>query len=278
MGRWRPRNAGKECRTVASAVSLAAGMDTRYGIALSAALAVAACTDDPDACGVQGGTQSCTCTDGRPGAQLCLPSGVWGECECTGPFGDSAASSDGGQTPAAGQPGSGGSGGGGGAAGSPTGGAGGVGPVAGDEDGGTDPDAGGVGGAGGASGTGGSGGTNATGGSGGAAGGGGSGGSVAPSDSYPSCQNGSDCTGNRCRMTTDLLLGSFDVCAPDCTNAGDCPVPAGSYDATPTCDTGQCRLDCTAILPLPLPRSCPGGMVCVADPSLTSQSCYPAGS
>jgi len=35
---------------------------------------------------IKGATQSCICTDGRKGAQLCQEDGIsWGECTCTGP-------------------------------------------------------------------------------------------------------------------------------------------------------------------------------------------------
>jgi hypothetical protein len=237
----------------------------RHGAALAliAAVALVGCTDDPEACGVRGGSQACACSDGRSGAQLCLPEGVWGHCECTGPFEGGIAEDDASATPPPG----------GGSGGSSTGGSGGA---NGEDDAGSTPmpttggsdapgiDAGAVGDAavdaGGGAGTGGSGGS------------GGVDAGNAPSASYAACESSADCGGDACRQTTDLLLGTLGVCAPDCQDAADCPMPAGAYDAAPACESGQCRLDCAALFPLPFPRSCPGGMVCRAEGLL--QSCY----
>jgi hypothetical protein len=81
-------------------------------------------------------------------------------------------------------------------------------------------------------------------------------------------------------MSPDDLFGALRVCAAACSGAGDCPVPEGMYDADVTCVGGRCRLDCTdaAGFPLPVPQSCPGGMICVADDLLTGTSyCYDDG-
>ena len=41
----------------------------------------AGCTDI-EPCDEQGQTQSCTCDEGVPGSQVCLPEKVWDDCVC----------------------------------------------------------------------------------------------------------------------------------------------------------------------------------------------------
>ncbi|MGD8860961.1 MAG: hypothetical protein PVI30_13215 [Myxococcales bacterium] len=220
--------------------------------------------DEFDTCGVQGDTQACLCSDGRPGAQRCLPEGVWDECVCSGeillpdgavpgapanPMGGgagTAAPGDGMMTPD-----------------NP------MMPTPGD-DGGTpglppvdagapstpapidagampEPDAGDAGG------------------------------DMTPVDAYVTCTAATvatDCpvASSACRQNTDPF-NPGNVCAPPCTTAADCPQPEGTYDATLACDTmGRCRLDCAGVPTL----SCPAGMVCLTSlAGFGGSSCYP---
>lgn len=238
------------------------------GIALACALAPGC--DDLAPCDAQGDTQPCECAGGAPGAQVCLPELIWAACDCT-----SEPAPDGGTTHA------GGTGGGGSGASSGTGGAGGAGGArppaggSGDEDAGAEPDPGSAGaGAGGAgAGSGGSAGTGGQSGEGGA--------SAPMSAAYRDCMNANSCDEDaECLMSTPGLLGPLRVCSPACSDAGDCPVPEGTYDADVVCTEGRCRIDCTEMedFPLPTPQSCPEGMACIADefPSVTSY-CYDDG-
>jgi hypothetical protein len=110
----------------------------------------------------------------------------------------------------------------------------------------------GSGGAGG-SGGGGAGGTGGIGGMGGA-----------PSDDpYRACTVPADCNpGDQCLVTASFPADAT-VCQPSCVDVGECPVPAGSYEAVLACVQGGCRLDCTPVLFGSL-LSCPTGMSCIA--------------
>ncbi len=228
------------------------------------AIVTAAACKSLKLCGPPGQTQACVCSDARNGAQQCLPERVWGKCDCTGAIVLDAAAPGAGQTDAGNASATGGNGGADGMslqdagkdASTP-------GAIA-DEDGGGGaapaPDAG-QGGAGGGGAAGGSGSGGAGGGGSGGSGGGGGGGE------YKSCSASTECGGGQCTTTQDPanLLGTIGVCAPPCTDAATCPLPAGSYEATASCDNGYCHLNCTGSgFPFGTDRTCPSAMSCVA--------------
>lgn len=241
--------------------------------ALLAALGLG-CTDI-EPCDEDGDSQSCTCSGGVRGTQVCLPEKVWSDCECSGEPGDDGGAGQSGAgagTGSAGQSGAGAGGAGAGGAGGRSG-AGGSGGAAGSAgiggdggagepmlDGGLD---GGLAGVGGSSGAGGSGGS------------GGAGGQAA--DAYRSCIEDGDCdTGATCvtlAVGFPLPIEEVHVCAPACTAPANCPVPAGSYEAMVACLENRCRLDCAAADPLfGTPLTCPTGMRCETEDALSGAS------
>lgn len=223
-------------------------------LCLSLLLLTSACSDQ-NPCSVPGIVQNCTCGNGMKGARVCGDDKTWQACNCSGSIGLPNA--------VANKPtmhGSGGSGSGGRGSMVPPGGGGSGGmkppPMSTDEDGGG-------GGTGVADGGGGSGGTIAH------ADAGGSGGAMAdagmtePMNPYGACMTAADCVpGAQCVVTASTPTDAT-VCAPPCVDTGDCPVPAGSYEAVLTCVTGFCQLDCTPVLFNPL-LTCPSGMTCIA--------------
>jgi hypothetical protein len=223
--------------------------------------------DDLEPCDEQGDTKACACDDGSDGLQSCLPERIWGECECSDAGGIGGSGGAGGSD----APRGGGTGGGGSGA-SGTGGMMSVPDAGGDDDAGSEPMSGAGGGS---SGAGGNGGASGQGGAGGASGGG-AGGAPAMRDAYRGCMNQNGCDpGATCAMSPATEeQGPLRVCAPECADTLECPVPEGNYDAVVDCVEGRCRLDCSGLLPL----TCPTGMTCVADelPSLSSY-CYDDG-
>jgi hypothetical protein len=241
---------------------------------LAALLAAASlsCTDI-EPCDEHGDEQSCTCSGGDPGTQVCLPEKVWDDCDCSaqpedddmgqGGSGGAAAGASGGSSGAAAGAGAGGSAGataGAGAGGSAAAGTGGsdAEPML---DGGLD--GGELAGAGGSAGAGGAGGA------------GGGGGQAA--DPYRTCTADTDCDSDATCLTLSigfpLPTDEVHVCAPACTAPANCAVPAGSYEAMIVCAESLCRLDCTPAELFGASLSCPTGMTCEADAFGTSY-CY----
>lgn len=224
----------------------------RTSLALFAALGsiVLASCETIARCPVPGVTTSCVCPGGASGARVCGDDNVWRTCDCSGAIGL--------PEPISIAPPSGTGGTSGGTA-APTGGT----SVVPDDDAGVDPipgtDAGPTGGSGGSGATGGtagSGGVGATGGTGGTAGT-----DATPPDPYRPCMANTDCdTGGACVVTPGFV--TLSVCAPACVDVGDCPVPAGTYEASVVCDVGYCKVDCTPLPFAPL-LTCPTGMTCV---------------
>lgn len=224
-------------------------------LCLTLLLLTGACSDS-DPCGVPGVVQSCSC-GAMKGARVCGEDKTWQACNCSGAIGL--------PNPVANKPtmhgsGSGGSGSGGrGSTVPPTGGGSGgmqAPPMSTDEDGGGGT---GVADAGG----GGSGGMNPLPDAGGTGGAMADAGMPKPMNPYSACTTAADCVpGAQCVMTPSGATNAT-VCAPPCVDIGDCPVPAGSYDAVLTCVTGYCQLDCTPVLFNPA-LSCPSGMTCIA--------------
>ncbi|MDH5671889.1 MAG: hypothetical protein OEZ06_07040 [Myxococcales bacterium] len=215
-------------------------------------------------CGVPGVVLQCDCGSLGQGARVCGEDRRWGPCDCAtaialpreitstkpdagGADDMSSAGSDRGSST---RP-------------PPTGGG------TSDDDGGVDA----VGGTGGGTSS-----TGGTGGSGGVvqAGSGGAGGEPAVvEDPYRPCAATADCGDASECVITPGFPANASVCAPTCVDAGDCTMPAGSYDATVVCDAGYCKLDCTPVLFAPL-LSCPEGMVCIA-PLLGISHCHDDG-
>jgi len=202
-------------------------------------------------CPVPGVTSTCACPNGS-GARVCGDDHVWRACDCSGAIGlpnpitnEPATSGTGGTTTT------------GGTGGTTTTGGTGVSP---DDDGGVDPS----GGTGGIGATGGTGGIGATGGTGGVMPTGGTGGAAGtepmPMPPYRACMVDADCDSGACVVTPGFT--TLSVCAPACIDVGDCPVPEGTYEATPVCESGYCKIDCTAAFLQPL-LTCPTGMTCV---------------
>lgn len=244
-----------------------------YGLAASVALAaVVGCSSTGTPCKKRGATEACSCSDGAKGSRECLPERVWDKCDCSAGAAMDAGGSGGkpGSGGAGGTSGSSGAGGGGAGGTSGSGGGGTVPPnTTGNKDGGNAADAmvgagqdgGGSGGAGDAGGM------------------GGSGGMVAPpGNAYGKCMEDGDCkvAGSRCNVVAGLPPLSEDSsgCEPPCQEVSDCPVPAGSYDATVTCVDEHCELDCTPE-PLTEDRSCPAGLTCTATLLATSSCLTP---
>ena len=232
----------------------------RYALAIVALLTVSVmgCAIR-ERCGVPVGvTAACQCSNGAPGARSCLPDHTWGVCDCTGNIalpsptsGTETVGETGGTKPTAGGAvsGSGGVVSGGG--------------VMTDDDAGVLPIDGLDGGQ--------SGGEM---GSGGDMGSGGTIDAAMAADPYRGCAAASDCdSGGQCTITASFPT-NVSVCAPACVDVGDCPVPAGTYEATVICDVGYCRLDCTPVLFAAL-LTCPGSMTCVA-PLLGTAYCHAA--
>jgi hypothetical protein len=234
------------------------------------------CTDI-EPCDEDGDRQSCTCSGGVPGTQVCLPEKVWSECECSGePEDDGGAGQSGGGagTGSAGQGGAGAGGGGAGGAGGRSG-AGGSAGVAGSAGAGGDGsagepmldgglDGGGLGGSGGSSGAGGSGGA------------GGAGGQAA--DASRTCIEDTDCdTGATCvtlAIGFPLPTEEVHVCAPACTAPANCPVPAGSYEAMVACLANLCRVDCTPVELFGPQLTCPTDLTCQDDAVAGASFCF----
>ena len=247
-------------------------LGSRYGFVAWVALAAAVgCSNTGTPCKKRGATQACSCSDGAKGSQQCLPERVWNKCDCsagsTGAGGSGGAPGSGGIS--AGPSGSGGSAmGGAGGSGGSGGGAGHVPPnTMGTMDGGSTTDAMAEAGSDGGG----------SGGQGDAGGMGGSGGIVAPppGNAYGKCADASDCkvADSLCNVVTGVPPLSEDSSGrePPCQVAGDCPMPAGSYDATATCVDGHCELDCTPPDPLGDDLRCPAGLTCTT--SLATASC-----
>lgn len=88
-------------------------------------------------------------------------------------------------------------------------------------------------------------------------------------EAYATCAQDAECNaGEVCRTN-----GNRGACSAPCVDTADCPTPLGNYDASPTCDANECRLNCAATGVPPFPRSCPGGMTCVTE--LAKFTCYP---
>jgi hypothetical protein len=219
------------------------------GLALGLSVGFALGCDDLATCAEHRDTRACECSDRNNGVQVCLPEHIWAECDCTVP----APLPDGGNSEA-----DAGSGAGAGSSAGETSGAGGSArppPDESDDDAGAQPAPGG-------------------------AGSGGNSGSTPPSAAYRECKNMNDCDlGASCELAPAGLQAPLRVCAPNCVDVSDCPIPESMYEADLACVDGRCRLDCTAEgFPLPIPQTCPIGMICVADdvPSLASY-CYDDG-
>jgi hypothetical protein len=211
-------------------------------------LAASAC-GSTDRCVAPGVTATCSCGGDKLGARACREDRTWASCDCSGAIAL--------PNPIINEPrGAGGAGGvsGTGGRGVTPGSGGGVAPMT---DGGAVPLTDGGGGPmidGGASGTGGNG-TGGAGGTGGA--------EPVPLVPYGPCMATADCGPNADCVITPGFPTSASVCASVCVDVGDCPKPAGTYDAVVTCVTGYCKIDCTPVLFAAL-LSCPTGMVCVA--------------
>jgi hypothetical protein len=238
-----------------------------FGLVAWVALAAATgCSNTGTPCKKRGATQACSCSDGAKGSQQCLPERVWDKCDCS-----ASSAMDAGGT--GGAPGSGGMSGQSGSGGNNMGGSGGAGHVPpdsmGNKDGGSATDAmvaaGSDGGGSGGQGDGG--------------GMGGSGGMLAPppGNAYGKCTDESDCkvADSLCNVVSGVPPLSEDSsgCEPPCQVAGDCPMPAGSYDATVICVDEHCELDCAPPDPLGDDRSCPAGLTCTASLLTTTSSC-----
>ncbi|MDD9934822.1 MAG: hypothetical protein OXT09_14530 [Myxococcales bacterium] len=211
-------------------------------------LLLSACTTS-DRCGVPGITSICACPGGAAGARVCSADQVWKPCDCGGAVGlpnpITARTMDGGMDD---DPGTGGTG---GTPGRPPADGPDAGPMMSDDDAGIGPMAG----------TGGAGGTGGTGGMAGAAGAAGNG--PDPMEPYGPCMATADCGPDAECVVTPGLPANASVCVPACIDVGDCPVPDGTYEATPTCDNGYCKLDCTPVL-FAAPLTCPADLVCIA--------------
>lgn len=211
-------------------------------------LAASACGSS-DRCVAPGVTATCPCGGESLGARACREDRTWANCDCSGAIAL--------PNPIINEPrGTGGSGGGGtGGSGATGGTGGGVAPMT---DGGVVPMTdGGVapmtdGGGSGTGGVGGTGGVDGTGGS-----------EPEPVVPYGPCMATADCGSDAECVITPGFPTSASVCASACVDVGDCPKPAGTYDAVITCVTGYCKIDCTPVLFAAL-LSCPTGMACVA--------------
>jgi hypothetical protein len=93
-----------------------------------------------------------------------------------------------------------------------------------------------------------------------------------PKDPYRACMRDADCDPGGLCIQTQSVPNTFTVCAPPCNIASDCPVPAGTYQATVGCFIGYCGLDCTPLLFAPL-LSCPEHMACISGQFGTA-SCH----